>query len=288
MITFLALASGQNNVHDPFYCYSTDEIQPQRQHFGFHGHYDDVRGNALDTSFSTCTPVRSWIMSRGGMRLPSSGTMNRLRNAANSIHSRVSTAIDLGRSQLCMQDQDAILNWSFNASITNDRENELVPVGWGELRNLATRLQTAFPTIFPSNYVQSEFRFRHTYRERTADSARAFADGLFGHTNIVLDDIPDQDRLLRPVDTCRLYDEWATNFGERNAFRQGPDFRAMVDQVNRKLGLLDADRLTVSEVLTTVDYCRYEKFWEDSGISPWCAAFSLANHQVIEYNVDLQ
>jgi hypothetical protein len=62
----------------------------------------------------------------------------------------------------------------------------------------------------------------------------------------------------------------------------------MVNQVNTKLGLLGDDRLTVPEVLTAVDYCRYEKFWESSGVSPWCAAFSLFNHQIVSYNVDLQ
>lgn len=285
--TLLSLASSQVSTHDPFYCYATDPIRPQLGMFSTLSQYDNIRGNALNTPISTCTPARFWMISRGGSRLPDAGQITTMRNFYQNLRNRVTRGIDLGRASLCRQDRESISQWVFNDSITVDRNLELTQTGFDELRNTATRFQIAFPQVLPRTYNEAQFRFRHTYRERTADSALAFASGLFGHTNIVLDDVPDLDRLLRPIDTCRLYDDWASNNGERNAFREGIEFEQMTEQINRKLGLVGSNQLSTSELMTVVDYCRFEQSIEPSRPSPWCAAFSIANQAILEYADDL-
>jgi multiple inositol-polyphosphate phosphatase/2,3-bisphosphoglycerate 3-phosphatase len=281
------MASAQLSTNDPFYCFATDPLRPQLGMFRTATQYDNIRGNAFNTPISTCTPARTWVLSRGGSRLPDATQINTMRGFYQTLRSRVTRGIELGRASLCRPDADNINRWVFNDTITTDRALELTQTGFDELRNLATRLQIAFPSILPRTYNQAQFRFRHTYRERTADSALAFASGLFGHTDVVLDDIPNQDRLLRPVDTCRLYDQFADNNGERNAFREGIDFELMAEQVNRKLGLVGSNQLSTSELLTVADFCRFEQSIDPSVPSPWCAAFSIANINVLQYSSDL-
>jgi hypothetical protein len=93
---------------------------------------------------------------------------------------------------------------------------------------------------------------------------------------------------FQPIDTCDLYQEWSTNFGESLAFQNGVDFELMVDQVNRKLGLFGSNQLSAQQMLIVWDYCRFEQGWSPSQPSPWCAAFSVANNQVLEYFFDLR
>ena len=196
-IALFAFASAQQSTHDPFYCYTTDPIRPQAQMFTTNSAYENIRGNSVENLLSNCTPTKFWMMSRGGTRLPNENQIIEMTRFGAYLQPRVVNNSDAGRTQLCRGDLEIIRNWSFNASITPDRSLELQQTGWDELRNLAVRYQRVFPGILPATYNARQFRFRHTYRERTADSLSAFAQGLFGHTNVEFDDIPEMDRLLR-------------------------------------------------------------------------------------------
>lgn len=269
------------------YCYYTDPLQPQRAMFSTITAFDSIRGNQLNLQLSTCTPARLWLFSRGGSRLPDGPQINTMQAFSQNIYPRVLSSINAGRTQLCAPDANNLRFWSFNTSITPDRNLELAQTGWTELRNLATRLQVRFPQVLPRTYNPAQFRFRHTDRERTADSALAYADGFFGHQNVVLEEGVSPDRLLRPIDSCTLYDQWASNNVERDAFRAGPEFNFMVNQVNTKLGLSGGEALTLSEILTLTDLCRFEQNWWPSVNAAWCGALTVPNHDVLAYADDL-
>jgi multiple inositol-polyphosphate phosphatase/2,3-bisphosphoglycerate 3-phosphatase len=72
-----------------------------------------------------------------------------------------------------------------------------------------------------------------------------------------------------------------------DAFEQGPEYREMLEQVNRKLGFFGADSLNSRDVRTVWDFCKFELGWNPSTPSPWCAAFSIANNAVMDYLEDL-
>lgn len=60
----------------------------------------------------------------------------------------------------------------------------------------------------------------------------------------------------------------------------------MLSQVNAKLGFSGSFELSSREVRTLWEWCRYE---ETSQLeSPWCFAFSVANHAVLDYYEDLR
>lgn len=196
LLAIAGLASSQQSTHDPFYCLSNDPIRPQNSMFSTVTAYDNIRHNSVNPNLSTCRPVKFWMLSRGGTQTPSVDQINAMRTLSEDLRSRVERSSDQGRSQLCRQDLERILNWRFNETVTEARFWDLTGTGWDELRGLATRYQSAFPTLLPATYNQAQFRFRHTYRRKTLDSLRAFSEGLFGHSNIVVEDVPEVDMLL--------------------------------------------------------------------------------------------
>lgn len=105
-----------------------------------------------------------------------------------------------GRTTLCANDFNLIRDWRANSNITLENADLLTVSGWNIMQNLAQRYQNAFPTILPRVYNRTQFLFRHTFRQRSQGSIRAFADGLFGgdaFQNVTFENVPDQDTFLR-------------------------------------------------------------------------------------------
>ncbi|KAG4066312.1 hypothetical protein HA402_000536 [Bradysia odoriphaga] len=285
-----AVAKANVSAHNPFYCFATDPIRPQNQMFATKVAYEAVRGNGfINPAISTCTPSKLFIYGRHGSRLPSSSDTLRMINIHESLKARVIENYEAGRTQLCQQDMENIRNWTINPNITVGRNSELVETGWNEWKGIGQRFRDAFPTILSLPYNQSLFLFRATDRQRTAASLQGFADGVFGEwQNVQFEPITDPDLLLRPNDDCPLYDAVRNNFIEMDAFESGPEYAEMLDQVNRKLGFFGANQLNSRDVRTVWDFCKFEQGWDPATPSPWCAAFSIANHAVMDYLEDLE
>lgn len=207
------------------------------------------------------------------------------------LHREVLSNYDKGRTSLCATDIQLIGNWTFDSNITQDMEQYLTVAGWNELQGLGQRYQSAFPTLLPSTYTPNDYFFRTTDRQRTLASLRAFADGIFGYNGfeqVQFEEVPQQDYLLRPYDLCPLYSEVVDTPVEQNEFVEGPEYQEMITQVSAKLGFHGAHTLRAVEVETLITICRYEQIWDLNITSPWCGAFSIANHQVLEYYEDLE
>lgn len=104
------------------------------------------------------------------------------------------------RNSLCMQDLESIRDWEANTNLTAETESLLTVAGWDIMLGIAHRYQAAFPTLLPLVYSPTQFRFRHTDRQRSNASIRAFADGLFGSRGferVQFDTVPARDTLLR-------------------------------------------------------------------------------------------
>lgn len=75
------------------------------------------------------------------------------------------------------------------------------------MQSLAQRYQAVFPTLLSRPYNRTQYLFRHTDRQRSEGSIRAFADGLFGENqfqNVEFENIPTQDTFLR-VRICLIF-----------------------------------------------------------------------------------
>lgn len=165
------------------------------------------------------------------------------------------------------------------------------------MQNIARRYQQAFPNILTETYSPERFLFRHTNTERTNTSLRAFATGLFGEAgaqNVIYEDVPDFDWFLRPFDFCPAFsNETADWFLPQQAFLNGPEVAEMMQEVNAKLGFQLAP-LNFNTVFDMWNWCRFEtatRFEQSESElgpdAPWCAAFSVSHHLLLEYSDDL-
>lgn len=276
--------------HNPFYCYSQDPFRPQVEHFSIISTYETSRGNIVTPRSSSCTPSKFWLISRHGTRLPSRSDINDMLQNSARLQSEILRNYEAGRTSLCASDIELIRNWRFDSNITADNEQLLTVTGWNEFQGLAQRYQAAFPTLLPSTYSQNHYFFRTTHTQRALASMQAFADGLFGFNgfeNVQFEDVPAQDFVMLPHDLCLLFSEVTAVSSEQLAFVDGPEYQEMLTQVSTKLGFHGAQQLRQAEVNTLVNLCRFEQIWNINGTSPMCAAFSFANHQVLEYFEDL-
>lgn len=197
-----------------------------------------------------------------------------------------------GRGQaVCQQDFNLINSWRFDPNITVEREQWLTVAGWNEMQGIARRYQNAFPTLLPSTYNRQQFTFRHTDRQRTQATVRAFADGIFDHNGyqqVVIEPVLNPDTLLRPHDGCPLYDAVSDNQVQRTSWQNGNEFQLMLTQVNDKLGLLGNQRLSARQARTLWEVCNFEQLWELTTPAPFCGIFSPFNNLMLEYFEDLQ
>ncbi|XP_037025319.1 multiple inositol polyphosphate phosphatase 1-like [Bradysia coprophila] len=278
------------SVHNPFYCYSQDPIQPQNAWFGIHTAYETIRGRNINANVSTCNPSKFWMISRHGTRWPNPTELNNIWASAR-IHDDILSNYDQGRTSLCASDMELLRNWRFNPDITLEYAQYLIAAGWDELEELGRRYQAAFPTILSSTYSPNDFLFRGSDYQRTQVSLHAFADGLFGengHEDVNFEELVGNDYLLRAYTLCPLFDQVIANLPERDAFREGPEYQQMTLEVSRKLGFHGSHTLRNNEINTLSLICKYEQIWNLNETSPYCAAFSVANRQVIEYREDLE
>lgn len=291
ILLLVVLSDASVSMHNSFYCYTQDPIKPQIGMFGTKSTYETNRGHNIDPNVSHCTPSKFWLLSRHGTRLPSASDLRVIFEHNERLHRDIVSNYEQGKTSLCASDMELIRNWRFDSNITIEIEQYLTVAGWNELQGLAQRYQAAFPTILSATYSPNDYFFRTTDRQRTLASLRGFADGLFGYNGYQLvrfEDVPSPDYLLRPYDNCPLYDDVVEVQVEQDAFVEGPEYQEMIAQVSAKLGFHGSHILRAVEVETLIRICRYEQIWDLNATSALCGAFSVANHQVLEYFEDLE
>lgn len=282
------LINGSVSVHNPHYCYSTDQIRPQLGMFTTHTAYETVRGRAIDPNVSSCTPSKFWFFVRHGTRTLRLDDLMTVFEHSERLQSEIVQNYESGRSTLCAADFELIRNWKLDPNITIEYADTLSVSGWIELQQLAERYQAAFPTALPSTYSRNDYLFLSSETERSQETLRAFANGLFGghHQQVQFE---QDDPFVRPYFQCPLLqDFWSShNRIEQRAFVEGPEYQEMIVQVSNKLGFHGSHVLREAEMETLRILCRFEQIWDLNATSPFCSAFSIGNHQTLEYFVDL-
>lgn len=278
-------------INNPLYCYSGDIKRPQIEMFGNTTPYGRVRSHFINSDVSKCKPSRFWFLGRHGMRFPSKADHDNLFSATDNINIDIMKNYNSLKTTLCPSDAELIKNWKINPSFTLRTSGALTSSGWTELSNIASRLQKSFPTLLPKQYDPKYYYFRHSPIQRTLDSARAFADGLFGPTkfdSVDYEGSPYPDRYLLPYFTCPIWLSFWQNVSEAQIFMQGQHYQQMIKQVSAKLGFHGSQRLNASTIEKLMTHCKYEQIFNQISPSAFCSAFSIANHQVNDYYKDLQ
>lgn len=231
------------------------------------------------------------MLSRHASRFPYESELQNLLQVIPALQRQILTNYNEGRTSLCASDFDLIRNWRINPNMTTEMAEYLSPSGWNEMKALAQRFQAAFPTILSSTYSFSDYLFQASDFERTHGSLNAFADGLFGdgdHEHIQFVDPPVPDLYLQSIPHCFLFADIMFTV-EQTAFEKGPEYQEMVDQVCAKLGFHGSNVLRHSDIGLLALQCKYDQTWnlDYTTLSPFCAAFSAANAEVIQYYQDI-
>lgn len=174
--------------------------------------------------------------------------------------------------------------------MTPEFAQQLTSSGWDEIEGTAQRYQVAFPTVLSSPYSPNDFFLRSIDSNRASRSLHAFADGLFGrnaHEQIEFLQPPVPDYFMNSYQNCPLYQEAVAVYEEQIAFREGPEFQEMTSQVNSKLGFHGSHALRINEIDMLFLLCKYDQIYNLEELSPFCGALSISNHEVHEYDNDL-
>ncbi|EDW17361.1 uncharacterized protein Dmoj_GI16858 [Drosophila mojavensis] len=289
MMACLAYAQQQQD-----YCFGKDTERPQTRQFSSKTAYQIVKGTNMDKQYQVpgCEPKKMWIYHRHGTRLPTPGTireaprLEELRDAIIKNYRVLRTKPD--ENALCLIDLTAIQMWKWNASITVDIEEHLTSQGYEDMRGTAKLYQRYYPTVLPSKYNDSYYLFRHTDTQRTTESFKGFAEGLFGDASVATAaDIPEKDLLLRPYDYCSDFKDknYKGEGSEYQKFRTSAIWNRTMADITKRLGFTF---LAEDDIKLMFDICRYEQAWRVDRTSVWCGVFLPEQVTVLEYAEDLK
>ncbi|XP_023571911.1 multiple inositol polyphosphate phosphatase 1 isoform X3 [Octodon degus] len=215
-------------------------------YFGTKTRYEDVNPRLLSHPESpqrdpellagSCTPVQLVALIRHGTRYPTAKQIHKLRRLHELLQDRGPGRADprgLG---------DALTDWPLWYADWMD--GQLVEKGQQDMRQLALRLASLFPPLFPrQNY--SRLRLVTSSKPRCVDSGAAFLQGLWQHYHPGLrpPDIAEMecgppsvnDKLMRFFDHCEKFltevERNATALHHVEVFKTGPEMQSTLNKV---------------------------------------------------------
>ncbi|XP_077358814.1 multiple inositol polyphosphate phosphatase 1b [Festucalex cinctus] len=248
-----------------------------------------------------CSPVHLTALVRHGSRYPTVKNIRAIRQLSDLLRRererrdgrQVRSGPEEGERD---QDsdtwmRDVLSRWDM--WYTDDMDGQLAAKGREDLRQLATRLAAAFPSMLGEESVRGgRVRLLTSSKHRCISSVEAFQDGLHLAANVTPVHYRHQvdDGLLRAFDGCRDYVEGVeknrTALAEVHKFKRGPEMAALRKKVAGKLGLPLHD-LTPDLLEAAFFLCSYELAIK-SLRSPWCFLFDTHDAKVMEYKCDLK
>ncbi|KAJ9592268.1 hypothetical protein L9F63_001164 [Diploptera punctata] len=238
-----------------------------------------------------CNPVRIWMMIRHGTRYPSAKVIRMMQERLPQLRDAILQNHKAKRGTLCYEETAELQTWS--PHVEEADEKRLAHEGEDEMIELAERFQNRFPAILPDIYTNSTFKFRYTATQRTSESARHFAVGLFGRRVSRYVWFPEaiyKDPILRFYKLCHRWrlevDKNPESLSERIKFEEGPEMLAALKDVSSRLGFNQT--ISIDDAVLLYLTCSFETAWDHRARSPWCAAFSENNIKVFEYAEDLE
>lgn len=265
------------------------------EYFGTKTRYEDVNKHLLinpnyrDRSLlsdSTCTPVHLNAVIRHGTRYPTIKQIKKIQKIHKLIMKNSEADTELTKWQL----------W-YNDSM----DGQLVEKGIQDMKNLALRLATLFPSLFSKeNYVDCQVKVLTSSKHRCVESAKAFIQGLEQeHFQLSTEELKDltcrdplvKDDLMRFFDNCPKFVTYIENndtaMHEVERFKEGPEMQKVLNKMALKLNM-PASSLTADLVQVAFFTCSYELSIKDIPNSPWCSLFDVEDGEVLEYLNDLK
>lgn len=249
--------------------------------------------NCHQSSVSTekkddCQPVSFYILARHGTRYNKLSNMNGMAEKLYKIRTMIESQISKGT--MCDEDLNWLRSWKPRHTIQDG--SKLSTTGWNEIFRIGQRYGDLFPSVLRQNYIPSLYEFRYTNYtgkgDRTKQSARAFAQGLWGKfENVEMIENSRPDWLLQFYEHCHKYLRVVSGHPveDYEKFKTGPEMAKVINDVNKRLGLPE-NTIGFSDVYLIFEACRLEHgLYRDS---PWCSVLTPSMLEVIEYHQDVK
>ncbi|XP_047465258.1 multiple inositol polyphosphate phosphatase 1-like isoform X1 [Mugil cephalus] len=228
-----------------------------------------------------CSPVHLTAVIRHGSRYPTVKNIRRIQRLSELVRGEASRGGGAEEGWL----RDLRSRWE--SWYTEDMDGQLVMKGREDLRLLAQRLASLFPSLLSEENLRSgRISFRTSSKHRCVSSIESFQEGLQQHEYSHQVD----DQLMRFFEHCCGYVEGVeknrTAMLEVDKFKHGDEMDGVRTRMAETLGV-PRDRLTPDLVEAAFFLCSYELSIK-SVHSPWCFLFDESDAKVLEYKSDLK
>ncbi|XP_072279860.1 multiple inositol polyphosphate phosphatase 1 [Pyxicephalus adspersus] len=281
---------------------SSTESPRLASYFGTKTRYEEVNPFLLvnpllvsrkqDLLPSTCTPLQIVSVIRHGRRYPTQKQIKKMKQIYNVIKQSESN------SELVKELQ------SWNMWYEDWMDGQLVKKGEEDMKNLAYRLASLFPSLFTADKLKKrKMSFTTSSKHRCVDSTKSFIKGLT-HNYLQLPELPDaeqgettcieptvNDTLMRFFDHCEKFivqvEDNDTAMHEVDKFKIGPEMQKVIRKVATLLGVPE-DQLNADLIQVAFFTCSFELAINNIISSPWCHLFDEEDAKVLEYLNDLK
>ncbi|CAL1684595.1 unnamed protein product [Lasius platythorax] len=246
--------------------------------------YDDS-----SLQYADCVEKKIWLILRHGTRYPGKKYIPRMINDLPQLQRIILENYENNITSLSADDAALFKKWKL--SITQRNMMKLAVEGENEMIDLGERYQARFPSLMPEAYNNQTYRFRYTSTQRTEESAKHFAVGLFGWHNSQNIWYPApiyRDPVIRFYKACPRWrqevDKNSNTTLEKTKFLDSKIVKDMLNNIKKRIGHnIDYE---IAHLMYTM--CAFETAWNQSMVSPWCKIFSLNDFKIFEYAEDLE
>ncbi|KAM3912538.1 multiple inositol polyphosphate phosphatase 1 [Leptodactylus fuscus] len=241
---------------------------------------------------NTCTPLQIVSVVRHGRRYPTKKQIKKLKKMYSLIEESPSN------SELVKELQ------SWNMWYEDWMDGQLVKNGEEDMKNLAYRLASLFPSLFTlDKFHKGKMSFITSSKHRCVDSTKSFIHGL-AHTylkqplptedeleNVSYKEPVVNDTLMRFFDHCEKFvaqvEDNDTAMHELDKFKEGPEIKKVLHKISNLLSIPE-HKLSADLIQVAFFTCSFELSIHNIVNSPWCRLFDEEDAKVLEYLNDLK
>ncbi|KAJ6642688.1 Multiple inositol polyphosphate phosphatase 1 [Pseudolycoriella hygida] len=236
-------------------------------------------------------PTNIFFVVRHGARQANRKTVDQLRHLEDVRDEILEAHKTRNSTEICESDLEKLRQWEFDTSNDNNSSASLTLQGVDEMKSLAHTYHRLFPNLVTTNYTKQDFHFRYTKTQRVQDSFTAFATELFGEDVVGTIDVSMNNTLLKPFEFTDFATEWSKN--EKSLELPDSEVKkfeasAYAKIINELSALLAINRsLTVDEIESIYDTCRFDEAANPSKRSIWCSILSIDHFDILQYKEDI-
>ncbi|XP_065205113.1 multiple inositol polyphosphate phosphatase 1-like [Planococcus citri] len=280
MILILSIFSILQNGVESKQCYAESNFTGQT--YSWFTSYPYGRRSEMKP-LEGCEFIHMWGLVRHGTRYPCSKD-EAMMKISTGLRDAIITNHRENLGELCEKDLEELKKWKSKA--VKKLKMKLTSQGVKDVAFLAENVKKYISMAENSSNRDQFFEFASSDTNRTKHTALIFSnvlldtrfDTIHGN-NIEVDDI-----FLNFENHCFLYDKLIERNRQVHEFKKSKYYKEMTKKVSKRLGFTEP--LSSGTITSMYLICSYEKAWYPESKPAFCAAFSLDDLKVLEYNID--